>query len=125
MATKNFQAKPAIVSRSSWGARSTQCTTTLSGITALAVHHCASNNDSVNSRTPSDHQKWLQDYHMDSRAFCDLGYHFGVGKDGTLLEGRPSNLMGAHVGGHNSYTLGVVTHGDYTSRALTSRKSVV
>lgn len=120
MATKNWQPKPAIISRTSWGAAATQCSSSLGDVNTLVVHHCASSNTSVTNRTEKEHQKWLQGYHMNNRGWCDLGYHFGVGKSGSLLEGRLQSLLGAHVGGQNTGKVGVVVHGDYRSRTFTS-----
>ena len=39
------------------------------------------------------------------------GYHFLIADDGTLLCLRPTELQGAHVGGHNGENLGVVCAG--------------
>ena len=39
------------------------------------------------------------------------GYHFLIADDGTLLCLRPTELQGAHVGGHNGENVGVVCAG--------------
>jgi hypothetical protein len=44
---------------------------------------------------------------MDTKGWCDIGYHFLVAVDGTVYEGRPSQYVGAHVANHNTGTLGV------------------
>ncbi len=49
----------------------------------------------------------IQSFHMDSRGWCDVGYHFLVAPDGTVFEGRPLSLLGAHVGGHNRGNVGI------------------
>lgn len=43
-----------------------------------------------------------------AQGWKDIGYHFVVMLDGTVLSGRPENQIGSHVAGHNTGTLGVV-----------------
>ena len=40
--------------------------------------------------------------------WSDIGYHYVIDIDGRILEGRDVDLSGAHVSGHNSYSIGVV-----------------
>lgn len=116
-----YVAKPTVVSRSTWGAGTNTCTTLLpkANVTKLVVHHCAYPSTVINGITEAQHQKKIQDGHK-GQGWCDIGYHFGIGKNGTILEGMPLAKQGIHVGNHNHYTIGVVVHGDYTSRTLTS-----
>ncbi|MGM8216842.1 N-acetylmuramoyl-L-alanine amidase [Bacillaceae bacterium W0354] len=117
----NYQSKPSMVSRSGWGASSHSCSTRLSTINNLVIHHCATSNNSVDNRTEIQQQKYIQNLHQLDNGWCDMGYHYGIGKNGGILEGRLEHLMGAHVGGagRNHDTLGVVVHGDYRSRTFT------
>jgi N-acetylmuramoyl-L-alanine amidase len=39
------------------------------------------------------------------------GYHKIIRRDGTVENGRPLNVMGAHVGGHNKDNLGICVVG--------------
>lgn len=41
--------------------------------------------------------KKIQQMHL-SRGFDDIGYHYVIGKDGSIYSGRPLHLMGAHAG---------------------------
>lgn len=41
----------------------------------------------------------------------DVGYHFFIRKDGTLEIGRPIDVVGAHVKGYNSKTIGICLSG--------------
>ena len=49
----------------------------------------------------------FQRYHMVTNGWCDIGYHFLIGRDGTIYEGRPLTQLGAHVGGHNTGNIGI------------------
>ncbi|MCA9607791.1 MAG: N-acetylmuramoyl-L-alanine amidase, partial [Myxococcales bacterium] len=92
-----------IVSRSAWGARATRCTSRDSSRYRMAIHHTSSpSGGDVAARV-----RGFQAYHMDSRGWCDVGYHFLIGMDGTIYEGRPLELVGAHVGGNNMGNVGI------------------
>ncbi|MED4159618.1 N-acetylmuramoyl-L-alanine amidase [Shouchella clausii] len=68
------------------------------------------------------HQTWdihdVHKFHRDSNGWAGIGYNFWIGFDGTIYQGRGFNV-GAHVGGHNSYTLGVGYQGDFTKQKMT------
>jgi hypothetical protein len=40
----------------------------------------------------------IQAYHMNSRAFDDIAYHYGIAPDGVVYEGRGVEHVGAHAG---------------------------
>lgn len=52
--------------------------------------------------TASDITRW----HW-KRGFRDIGYHYVVRLDGTVEEGRPLKMVGAHCLGHNAWSIGV------------------
>ena len=102
------------VSRSSWGARASRCSGSHRP-NRITVHHTVTpNNDSMSMPA---RMRQIQSFHMFSRGWCDVGYHFLVGQDGRVYQGRPERLIGAHVGGHNTNNAGVSFIGTFTSRA--------
>lgn len=98
-----------IVTRSAWGARATRCSSRNGTMNRMAIHHTV-----TPSANPERQVRGIQRYHMDSRGWCDVGYHFLVGIDGTVYEGRPLHLVGAHVGGHNTNNIGISFVGCFT-----------
>lgn len=46
--------------------------------------------------------------HIKDRGWSDIGYHYVVYLDGSVHEGRPVNISGAHCTGHNTHSIGVV-----------------
>lgn len=54
----------------------------------------------------------IRDYHVDTLGWSDVGYHFGIRKDGTVEPGRSPRFAGAHVKGVNSRSIGVCVYGD-------------
>lgn len=99
------------VRRSAWGAMQSQCT---SGHrpNRMTIHHTVTpNNDSLSMAA---RMRQIQAYHMRDRGWCDIGYHFLVGQDGRVYEGRPENRLGAHVAGHNTNNSGISFIGDFS-----------
>lgn len=98
-----------IISRSGWGARSPQSTvyqTDWSKRTAFVVHH--------SSADPDQTVREIQNFHMDTRGWSDIGYNFLVDQHGRAYEGRGWLGIGAHVAGHNTATVGVCVIGNWT-----------
>ena len=46
--------------------------------------------------------------HIKDRGWSDIGYHYVVYIDGSIHEGRPVNISGAHCKYHNTHSIGVV-----------------
>lgn len=100
-----------IVSRSDWKARATKCTSADKARTRIAIHHTETPADN-----PAARVRAIQAFHMDTRGWCDIGYHFLVATDGTVYEGRPYALVGAHTGNNNSGNVGVSFIGCFHSK---------
>ena len=74
-----------LVTRERWRARPTRCSSQNRAKRRMAVHYTV---------TPSGGDlaarvRGIQRYHMDNLGWCDIGYHFLVGVDGSIFEGRP------------------------------------
>ena len=111
-ALDSYFATNGVISREEWGARDSDgCGIDTVARYRMAVHHTAghaSTNGDYASKIRS-----TQAYHMDTRGWCDIGYHFLVTYDGSTWEGRPAEYRGAHVGDHNSGNIGVSFVGCY------------
>lgn len=49
----------------------------------------------------------IRQWHVRDRGWRDIGYHFVVQLDGTVNPGRPIEIQGAHVRGHNKGSIGI------------------
>ncbi len=119
---------PPIVARAAWGARAVNHEAAdekgfasatnpdgwlvyqgdLSAIyRTVAIHHSAPIHSSPGA------MKEIQDLHMDTRKWADIGYHYGVAADGTIYEGRDIQVRGSNIAGYNTGTIGVVAIGDF------------
>lgn len=94
-----------VLSRAVWGARGTRCTSQNSSKYRIAVHHTVT--PPTYAGTYAARVRQIQSFHMDGRGYCDVAYHFLVTTDGRMWEGRPVQLLGAHVGGNNTGNVGV------------------
>jgi hypothetical protein len=102
-----------LASREDWQAASPTCATTSHRPFRATIHHTAS---SVRDRDDAaDLVRMLQAFHQEGRGWCDIGYHFLVGPDGHVFEGRPLSVLGAHVKGMNQGNLGIALLGCFDS----------
>jgi hypothetical protein len=100
--------QPTICERNCWNARSPSCSIgDMAGIKRAVIHHTASSSHySTGGLTESkSNMRGVQNYHMDSNGWCDIGYHFLVDKHGNIFEGRAHSAdpdwgqpQGAHDG---------------------------
>lgn len=86
----------------------------------IIVHHFAS----PSAAQYKGKATWngVRSYHMNSRGWTDIGYHAGVGPDGSIWLLRHSDsggyrgplaAFGAHCTDHNAHGLGVVLAGNF------------
>lgn len=70
-------------------------------ITEIIVH-CTATKEGQHY-TIEDVRRW----HMQGNGWKDIGYHYLVYLDGTIVSGRPIAQVGAHCSGHNANSIGV------------------
>ncbi|AXT56227.1 N-acetylmuramoyl-L-alanine amidase [Aquimarina sp. MMG015] len=106
--------KPSVVSRSQWGARPPRSSFPTTNVTHLIVHHEFGSNSSSDwaARVRS-----VQNFHMNSNGWSDIGYNFLIDPNGVIYEGRAGgdSAVGAHFCGRNRNTMGVCMLGNYSS----------
>ena len=74
----------------------------------VVIHHSAiyENDDNTTMLV-------IQRTHRISRGWADVGYHYVVGQQGTVYEGRDIHVRGVHVEGYNTGTIGVCLMGNF------------
>jgi peptidoglycan hydrolase-like protein with peptidoglycan-binding domain len=89
------------VGRNQWGARPPRDRVLVpwSERVGFTVHYSAG----PSSQSP----RAIQNYHMDSRGWDDIGYNFLVDTAGRVYVGRGFDVLGAHASGHNRTHIGV------------------
>ena len=68
---------------------------------------------------PNEHNsvKKIDDYHR-SKGWKGIGYHFWVNRQGEVFTGRRLEEAGAHVVGHNKYSIGICYEGGLNSAGV-------
>jgi N-acetylmuramoyl-L-alanine amidase len=56
----------------------------------------------------------IQNLHMNTNRWADIGYNFCVGGDGLVYEGRGWTRVGAHALNFNSVSIGICFIGTFT-----------
>lgn len=90
-------------------------------IQEVIVHCTATRPDFMENGTSAARFAEIRRWHMDpppkGRGWRDIGYHWLIDRDGTVLNGRKPEVIGAHVEGHNAGTLGISLFGGHGSNA--------
>lgn len=73
-----------------------------------AGHRCFSKSECM------DRVRGIQNYHMNSNNWSDVGYNWLIGDDGRIYEGRGPYRQGAHCSHWNVQTLGFSIMGDFS-----------
>lgn len=60
----------------------------------------------------------IHNYHKNTNGWAGIGYHFYVRKDGSIYEGRPLNLAGAHCPGANNNSVGICFEGNFDEEIM-------
>jgi len=65
------------------------------------IIHCSATPEG-REHTVSDITAWHK-----QRGFNTIGYHYVIYLDGSVHEGRPLGMQGAHTSGHNTSSIGI------------------
>ncbi|MBI9051659.1 MAG: N-acetylmuramoyl-L-alanine amidase [Anaerolineaceae bacterium] len=55
----------------------------------------------------------IQQLHFNMKGYADIAYHFVIDAEGNVYEGRDIYARGAHTGGYNTGSVGVVLLGNF------------
>uniref|UniRef100_A0A8C3FAR0 Peptidoglycan-recognition protein n=1 Tax=Chrysemys picta bellii TaxID=8478 RepID=A0A8C3FAR0_CHRPI len=95
----------------------------------VIIHHTAGNR-CTSQASCSRQVRGIQNYHMDTQRWPDIGYNFLIGEDGRVYEGRGWSTVGAHAYNWSAKSLGFSFLGNFSSRApnaaaLNAAKSLI
>lgn len=83
-------------------------------INEIVVHCTATRPKWWEGRSAEEKAREVRQWHLD-RGFNDIGYHWLIDRDGTIVKGRDESKTGAHVKGHNANTIGISLFGGHGS----------
>jgi hypothetical protein len=84
----------------------------MNGVSRITVHHTGEHAGLANLPEVEVLRR-IERYHRNERRWCAIGYHYIIGKDGKVYEGRPAKWQGAHVLSENEHNLGISVAGDF------------
>ncbi len=89
-------------------------------ISLLVVHHTAIA-VSGDTRSSTEKVRALYQYHSVNRGWGDVGYHYLIGDDGKIFEGKSGGkfVIGGHAYCHNTATLGIAMLGNFDTEQPT------
>lgn len=87
-------------------------------IDEIIVHCSATKPDWMKGASTEAKVAEIRRWHIEDRKWSDIGYHYIVDTDGTVVRGRPLERVGAHVKGHNKGTIGICLIGGHGSSAI-------
>lgn len=86
---------------------------------SIVIHHQGNSSLGFICGDPINETAKIQKEEMDPNGyqnFDDIGYHYIVGCNGNILEGRDIHFIGSHVNRNNSKKIGILLLGDYSER---------
>ncbi len=86
-------------------------------VNEVVVHCSATGANWFAGRKSSEKVAEIRRWHIEDRGWRDVGYHYVIDRDGTILPGRAENVIGAGVEGHNRGVLHICLIGGAGSAA--------
>ncbi|KAL7037606.1 hypothetical protein ACKWTF_009301 [Chironomus riparius] len=104
-----------IRTRAQWGSRTTSLTwMAVRPPSGFAVHHTAGARCTTQAACDTQMRN-IQNFHINTNGWADIGYNFCIGDPGQVYEGRGYGRHGAHAPGFNARALGHCFFGEHTS----------
>ena len=111
-----------IVPRSAWTDRPVGPNRNpMNGVRRITIHHTGEH-PGLEGVPQMEVLRRIERYHREERKWCAIGYHYIIGKDGKIYEGRPAKYQGAHVLSANEHNLGISVDGDFMRRLPNPRQ---
>ena len=109
---------PYDVSRRQWGATSMQSNwDRMTTPYRITVHHTAEPFSETSLAANITEVRDTQKEHMNGNGWADVGYHFLIGRDGRVFQGRPLYIQGAHSDGDNNIgNVGICLLGNFVTQ---------
>ena len=84
-------------------------------IDTIVVHCTATRPQWWAGKSAEEKVREVRDWHVSGNRWSDIGYHYLIDRDGTVVQGRPIERAGAHAMGHNATSIGISLFGGHGS----------
>ena len=107
-----------IIPRTSWSKHKMKSNLNPMGsINKITVHHTTEPSN-ISRLSDIQYLNIIEKSHHERGMAC-IGYHYIIGRDGKIYQGRPIKYQGAHVLSNNKNNIGVSLIGDFNKRMPT------
>jgi murein DD-endopeptidase MepM/ murein hydrolase activator NlpD len=111
-----------LVPRSAWTSQGVARNNRLmDGVGRLTVHHTGEEG-AWSSLPDIEVIRRIERYHRNVRHWAAIGYHYIVGRDAKIYEGRPVRYQGSHVLTGNQHNIGISVIGDFQNHMPNDRQ---
>lgn len=86
-------------------------------IKQIIVHCTATRPDWWEKKTINEQVKEVEKWHVVDRGWKAIGYHYLIGRNGEVVQGRPIEMIGSHAKGQNKDSIGIALFGGFGSDA--------
>ena len=84
-------------------------------INKIIIHCTATRPNFMEGRSLKEQVDEVRRWHVVDNNWSDIGYHYLVGRNGEVTEGRPLKRAGAHTKGQNNKSIGIALFGGHGS----------
>jgi len=84
-------------------------------ISKVIIHCSRTQPRWMSDKTAEEKRDEIKRWHVKERGCSDIGYHYVIDWDGTVVAGRPLHRPGAHTRGHNRDSIGICLIGGHGS----------
>ena len=81
----------------------------------IIIHCTATRPKWWEGKSAEEKVREVRHWHVAGNGWSDIGYHWLIDRDGTVVAGRPEDKAGAHTRGHNSNSIGIALFGGHGS----------
>ncbi|KAH8302777.1 hypothetical protein KR044_010741 [Drosophila immigrans] len=110
-------AELSLVSRADWRARAPGEMTPMQLPLGRAVIAHTAGRDCTDDESCAEQVRSIQAYQMVRLKYSDISYHYLIGGNGRVYEGRSPSLQGAIAAGNNGNTLAIAFIGNFDAQA--------
>lgn len=84
-------------------------------LSEIIIHCTATRPEWWARKSPAQKVAEVRRWHVSDRGWSDIGYHYLIDRNGSVMTGRPIERIGAHTQGRNTGTIGIAMFGGHGS----------
>ena len=106
--------RPPIISRDEWGPLPYNVYPATVPKNTIIIHHTAGGMHETIRTIDDHHRNHIENLDGTRGMTGGIAYHFVIGRDGSIYQGRLTSWVGGHAGARNPGSIGIALMGDFT-----------